>query len=94
MMNAAGSFSKFDAVDAETRRVMQSRVNSGVRHNYETQNVKFLVWLFDHRQHYVTLLKYLVLVVGLIKKINPQISTSKSCSYWTAPIPLVRRAPN
>ena len=53
-MNAAGSFSEFDAIDAETRRVMQSRVNSGVRSNYETQNIKFLVWLFDHRQHYNT----------------------------------------
>jgi len=28
-----------------------------VRRNYEMQNVKFLVWLFDHRQHYGTLLK-------------------------------------
>ena len=29
------SFSEFDVVDAETRRVMQSRVNSSVRRNYE-----------------------------------------------------------
>ena len=57
MMKAAGSFSEFDAIDAETRRVMQSRVNSGMRRNYETHHVKFLVWLFDHRQHYGTLLK-------------------------------------
>ena len=46
-----------DTVDVETRRVMQSCVNSGARGNYETQNVKFLVWLFDHQQHYGTLLK-------------------------------------
>ena len=50
MMNAAaGSVSEFNTVNAETHRVMQSRVNSGVHGNYETQNVKFLVCLFDHR---------------------------------------------
>ena len=38
MMNAASSFSEFDVVDAETRRVMQSRVNSSVRRNYEMQS--------------------------------------------------------
>ena len=36
------SLSEFDAVDAETRQVMQSRVNTSVRRNYETQNVKFI----------------------------------------------------
>ena len=66
-MNAAGSFSEFNAIDAEMRRVMQSRVNSGMRRNYETQNVKFLVWLFDHRQHYITLLK-----AGLVAELETQ----------------------
>ena len=67
MMNAATSFSEFDTVDAETRQVMQSRVNSSVRHKYETQNVKFLVWLFDSRQHYDTLLKS-----GLVAELETQ----------------------
>ena len=67
-MNAAVvSVSEFDAVVAETRRVMQSRINSGVRSNYETQNIKFLVWLFDHRQHYGTLLK-----AGLVAELETQ----------------------
>ena len=34
---------QFDTVDAETRRVMQSRVNPGVRGQYETENIKFIV---------------------------------------------------
>ena len=49
--------SEFDAVDAETRQVMQSRVNTSVRHNYETQNVKFIVWLYDQGEHYIEILK-------------------------------------
>ena len=36
---------------------MQSRVNLGVRGKYETENVKFLLWLFDHREHYSELFK-------------------------------------
>ena len=51
------SLSEFDAVDAETRQVMQSRVNTSVRRNYETQNVKFIVWLFDQGEHYIQILK-------------------------------------
>ena len=46
---------------------MQSRVNSGMRGNYETQNAKFLVWLVDHRQHYDTLLK-----AGLIAELDTE----------------------
>ena len=43
---------QFDLVDAETRTVMQNRENSGVRAKYESENVKFMVWLFDNRHHY------------------------------------------
>ena len=46
MMNAAGSFSEFDAVDAETRRVMQSRVNSGVRRT-KRHKYKYHVNLYE-----------------------------------------------
>ena len=48
---------QFDEVDAETRRVMQNRVNPGVKVKYETENVKFILWLFDNREHYGALLK-------------------------------------
>ena len=48
---------QFTDVDAETRLVMRNRVNPGVNKKYETENVKFLVWLFDNRQHYSGLIK-------------------------------------
>ena len=35
---------------------MQSRVNTGVREKYNAQNVKFILWLFDNREHYGALL--------------------------------------
>ena len=57
---AAGHFVQDDAfadVDAETRLVMRNRVNPDVNAKYETENVKFLVWLFDNRQHYSGLVK-------------------------------------
>ena len=60
------AISKFDAVDVKTRRVMQSPVNSGIRGNYETQNIKFIVWMFDHREHYSTLL----LKAGLVAELE------------------------
>ena len=48
---------QFTNVDAETHLVMRNRVNPGVNKKYETENVKFLVWLFDNRQHYSGLVK-------------------------------------
>ena len=50
------SLSDFDAVDAEMCQVMQSQVNTSVRHNYEIQNVKFIVWLYDQGEHYIEIL--------------------------------------
>ena len=57
---AAGHFvqdNQFNDVDAETRQVMRNRVNPGVNLKYETENVKFMIWLFDNRDHYSRLLK-------------------------------------
>ena len=48
---------QFDVVDAETRAVMQSRVNPSVRAKYERENVKFILWLFDNQEHYGAIMK-------------------------------------
>ena len=58
---------QFDAVDAETRAVMQSRVNSAVRDKYETENIKFMLWLYDHRENYGALVK-----PALLEELGPQ----------------------
>ena len=44
-------------VDAETRGVMKNRMNPKLSVTYGTQNQKFLIWLFDNREHYGTLVK-------------------------------------
>ena len=44
---------QFEDVDSEIRAVMQNRVNAGVRAKYESENVKFILWLFDDREHYL-----------------------------------------
>ena len=54
---AAAPDPQFDAVDAETRAVMQSRVNLGVRKKYETENIKFMLYVYDHRENYGALMK-------------------------------------
>ena len=42
----------FSEADTETRQIMQSRVNPSVREKYESQNIKFMLWLFDsHNDH-------------------------------------------
>ena len=51
----------FGAVDAETRGVMKNRVNPKVSAKYGTQNQKFLLWLFDNREHYGALVKPVLL---------------------------------
>ena len=43
---------QFEAVDAETRAVMQSRINPSSRAHYDSENTKFILWLFDNREHY------------------------------------------
>ena len=48
---------EFGLVDAKTRGVMKSCVGPGVRVKYGTQNQKFLLWLFDNREHYGVLMK-------------------------------------
>ena len=48
---------QFEAVDAETRAVMQSRINPSSRAHYDHKNIKFILWLFDNREHYSDLLQ-------------------------------------
>ena len=64
---------QFDAVDAETRAVMQSRVNSAVRDKYETENIKFMLWLYDHRENYGALVK-----PALLDALGPQHERDKA----------------
>ena len=58
---------QFDEIDAETRAVMQMRVNSGVREQYNSENIKFMLWLFDRREHCGELLK-----TTLLEELGPQ----------------------
>ena len=39
----------FSATDAETRRIMQNRVVPSSRDQYEGQNIKFILWIFDDK---------------------------------------------
>ena len=48
---------RFNADDAETLDVLKGRVCDGSRDSYEGRNVQFLVWLFDQRKYFGTLLK-------------------------------------
>ena len=64
---------QFNLVNAETRTVMQNRVNSGVRAKYESENVKFMVWLFDNRHHYGALVK-----LALLDDLGPQHDRDKA----------------
>ena len=43
---------QFEAVDAEMRAVMQSRINPSSHAHYDSENTKFILWLFDNREHY------------------------------------------
>ena len=52
---------QFEAVDAETHAVMQSRIISSVCEKCESQNTKFILWLFDNCEHYSELLQPAVL---------------------------------
>ena len=40
---------------------MQSRINPSVHEKYESQNTKFILWLFNNREHYSELLQPAVL---------------------------------
>ena len=42
----------FSATDAETRRIMQNRVVTSARDQYEGQNIRFILWIFDDKDHY------------------------------------------
>ena len=42
----------FSATNAETRRVMQNRVVPSARDQYEGQNIRFILWIFDNKEHY------------------------------------------
>ena len=61
MSNAAAepptSESRYSAVDAETIQVLKGRVSDGSRENYESTNVKFLVWIYDNQEDHGGLLK-------------------------------------
>jgi hypothetical protein len=61
MSNAAAepptSESRYAAVDAETMQVLKGRVSDGSRENYESTNVKFLVWIYDNQEDHGGLLK-------------------------------------
>ena len=48
---------QFEAVDAETRAVMQSRINPSSRAHYDGKNTQFILWLFGNREHYSNLLQ-------------------------------------
>ena len=65
-----------DDVDAETRLIMRNRVPPGVNAKYETENVKFLVWLFDNCHHYSELFK-----PALLNKLAAQ--QALDCARWT-----------
>ena len=43
---------QFEAVDAEMRAVMQSLINPSSRAHYNSENTKFILCLFDNREHY------------------------------------------
>ena len=58
---------QFEAVDAETHTVMQSRMNLSVREQYESQNTTFILWLFDSHEHYSELLQ-----PALLDELAPQ----------------------
>ena len=58
---------QFSVVDNETRAVMQSRMGQKARGTYERGNIRFLVWLFDNREHYGALLK-----PRLLEELEPQ----------------------
>ena len=51
---------QFEAVDAKTH-AMQSRINPSVREKYESQNTKFVLWLFGNREHYSEFLQPVLL---------------------------------
>ena len=58
---------QFEAVDAETRSVLQSRINPNVRGQYEDKNINFIFWLFDNHEHYSELLQ-----PALLNELVPQ----------------------
>ena len=72
---------QFEAVDAETRSVLQSRINPNVRGQYEDKNINFILWLFDNHEHYSELLQ-----PALLNKLVPQQERDK-------PTPVVVAAP-
>ena len=43
---------QFKAVNAEACAVMQSRMNPSSRAHYDSENTKFLFWLFKNCKHY------------------------------------------
>ena len=80
---------QFDAVGAETRAVMQSRVNSAVRDKYETENIKFMLYLYDHRENYGALVKPALLAElgpqhDRDRRGEPQPVTNASCAITSA----------
>ena len=63
---------QFEAVDAETRAVMQSRINPSSRAHYDSENTKFILWLFDNREHYNNFLQ-----PALLNKLALQLERDK-----------------
>jgi hypothetical protein len=69
---------QFGAVDAETRGVMKNRVNPGVSVRYASQNQKFIVWLFDNREHYGALVKPALLEELAVQQENDRAQRTKA----------------
>jgi hypothetical protein len=45
-------------MDLETAAVMKERVKAGIRTSYDSQNVTFMLWLFDGRRYNFLLMAY------------------------------------
>mmetsp|Transcript_17221 Transcript_17221/g.27849 ORF Transcript_17221/g.27849 Transcript_17221/m.27849 type:complete len:136 (-) Transcript_17221:567-974(-) len=51
------SDNRFAVVDTETMEVLKGCMSNGSRNNYESTNVKFIVWIYDNQEDHDGLLK-------------------------------------